>query len=55
MLRELPNVDQQDETTLEGAVTAVRRHLIEGALKAEAETRSLLRDDWESAARICID
>ena len=35
MLRVLPDADREDETTLDGAVIAVRRHLILGALQAE--------------------
>ena len=35
MLRVLPGANESDETTLEGAVLAVRRHLIVSALKAE--------------------
>jgi DNA-binding NtrC family response regulator len=35
MLRVLPDADREDETTLDGAVTAVRRHLILSALQAE--------------------
>lgn len=35
MLRVLPDADREDKTTLEGAVVAVRRQLIEGALRAE--------------------
>jgi len=35
MLRVLPGANESDETTLEGAVVAVRRHLIVSALKAE--------------------
>jgi transcriptional regulator with PAS, ATPase and Fis domain len=35
MLRVLPGANESDETTLEGAVVAVRRHLIVSALRAE--------------------
>ena len=35
MLRVLPDADREDETTLDGAVRAVRRHLILEALQAE--------------------
>ena len=39
MLRVLPGADKGDETTLEGAVTAVRRRLILDALQAEGNNK----------------
>ena len=39
MLRVLPDADSGDETTLEGAVTAVRRRLILDALQAEGNNK----------------